>query len=247
MHATRSLSLVELKLFLREPLALFFVFALPIALLLIFSAIPAMTEPDPAMGGATAVQGFIAPMAVSLVIAISGLTILPVTLSTYRERGVLRRLAATPASPSSLLVAQTGVSVAMVVVAVAVLLGVGAVALGLPMPDHPLGFLASFALGVGSLFAVGLVIAAVAPGARAATAIGNLLFVPSMFLGGVYFPREGLPDVIARIGEFTPLGAALQALRDSWTGGGPQTLHLVVMAVTLVVLGAVAARTFRWR
>ena len=57
-------------------------------------------------------------------------------------------------------------------------LGIGAAWLGMAMPASPGWFAAAFLLGTGALFAVGLLIAAVAPTARAANAIGMLAFFP---------------------------------------------------------------------
>ncbi len=65
-----------------------------------------------------------------------------------------------------------------------------------------------------------------------------------MFLGGVYVPRAALPEVLVRIGEFTPPG--VQGLQDAWVGRGPQLGPLVAMAIFTVVGGVLAARTFRW-
>ena len=95
-----------------------------------------------------------------------------------------------------------------------------------------------------SLFAIGLLVAAVAPSNRAATAIAIPMFFAVMFLGGVYLPRVMLPEVLVRIGDFTPPG--VQGLQDAWLGTAPQLAPLLGMAVVTVVLGAIAVRTFRW-
>ena len=70
------------------------------------------------------------------------------------------------------------------------------------------------------------------------------LFLVTMFFGGVYLPRFLLPDVVARIGDYTPPG--VQALLDAWTGTSPQPLHLAIMAVIAVAAGVGAAKLFRW-
>ena len=118
------------------------------------------------------------------------------------------------------------------------------VAFDVPLPGHPLGYVAAFLLGMTSLFAIGLVVAAVAPSSRAATAVAIPMFFVVMFLGGVYLPRVYLPDILIRIGDFTPPG--VQGLQDAWLGTAPQLAPLVGMAVLTVVLGAVAVRVFRW-
>ena len=78
----------------------------------------------------------------------------------YRERGVLRRLSTTPASPAALLVAQLVINAVVAFAAVVLLIVVGNVAFGIPLPKEPLGFLVAFALGMSSLFALGLLVAA---------------------------------------------------------------------------------------
>jgi ABC-2 type transport system permease protein len=68
-----------------------------------------------------------------------------------------------------------------------------------------------------------------------------------MFLAGVYFPTEDMSTVMGQIGNFTPLGAALHAVRDSWMGVDPRPEYLGIMAAYVVIAGTLAARFFRWR
>ena len=49
-----------------------------------------------------------------------------------------------------------------------------------------------------------------------------------------------------QIGNFTPLGAALHAVRDSWMGLTPRPEYLGIMAAYAVISAALAARFFRW-
>ena len=71
-------------------------------------------------------------------------------------------------------------------------------------------------LGMSSLFALGLLIAALAPTTGMATAMIVPVFILVMFFGGVYVPRMFLPDLLQRIGEYTPPG--VQTLLDAWLG-----------------------------
>jgi ABC-2 type transport system permease protein len=114
------------------------------------------------------------------------------------------------------------------VAAVSLLVIVGNLAFQIPLPQAPARLLAAFLFGMTSLFALGLLAAAVAPTARAGAAFIVPLFILVMFLGGVYVPRMFLPDFLVRIGEYTPPG--VQALLDAWMGTAPQPLQLVIMA-----------------
>jgi ABC-2 type transport system permease protein len=241
-----KLTATEFKLMLREPSALFFAVALPVLLVVIFGMIPSMRKPDKAFGGLSAMQSFFPPMAVAVALAIMAFSLLPTILATYREKGVLRRLSTTPAHPAKLLAAQVAVNGVLAVAVIGLVMTIGRLAFDVPLPKRPLGFLASVLLGTLCLFAIGVVIAALAPTARAASIVGSILFFPSMFLAGAYVPREELPHALQQVSGYTPLGATLQTLRDSWSGTAPRPAHLAIMAAYAVVAGLVAARTFRW-
>lgn len=102
----------------------------------------------------------------------------------------------------------------------------------------------AFVLGMSSLFAFGLLIAAIAPTARASNALGLPLFFAVMFLGGVYLPRWLLPETLVTLGDFAPPG--VQGLTDAWLGAPVAILPLVVMAAITLVVGAAGVRWFRW-
>jgi ABC-2 type transport system permease protein len=245
MNRLAKLTLTELKLFLRDPTAVFFAVVFPPALLGILGAIPAFRVPNEDLGGLRVVDLYV-PIMIGFVLAMLAVSVLPTYLATYRERGVLRRLSTTPVRPSGVLLAQLALGLGMALLAVALVLVVGAVALDTALPRQPLAFLAAFLLGAAALFAVGLLIAALAPSGKAASAIGTMLFFPLMFLAGLYFPREAMPEVLRRVGDFTPLAATVQALQDATAGAWPEPLHLAVLAAFTVVAGLAAAKLFRW-
>jgi ABC-2 type transport system permease protein len=104
----------------------------------------------------------------------------------------------------------------------------------------------AFVLVATALFAVGLFIAAVAPTGKAGNAIGAITFFPVMFFSGLWLPREAMPAVLQRIGDYTPLGAGEHALHDAATGLWPHAGQLVVLVGYVAVFGLAAARMFRW-
>ncbi|MEV4197175.1 ABC transporter permease [Micromonospora globbae] len=243
MHAFGQILRIETRLFLRDPAAPLTTVALPLALLVVFGLIPAGRQPEAQFGDLPFIQYF-APSLLVITLAMTGVNILPTVLATYRERGVLRRLSTTPASPVALLAAQLVISLATILVSAVLLVAVGRLAFDVPLPRHLLGFALALVLGTAALLALGLLVAAVAPTTKAAQALAVPLFLVVMFFGGVYVPRFLLPDLLVRIGGYTPPG--VQALLDAWTADAPQPLHLAIMAAVAVVAGAVAARLFRW-
>jgi ABC-2 type transport system permease protein len=245
MNGFGKLALVEGRLFLREKAALIGVFGLPVALVLGFGLIPGFSDPQKGLSDQIGTE-YIAAVGVAIVLASLGLTGVPMVIGQYRERGVLRRLGVTPVRPLTLLLADLTVWAAAAVLSVALVVAVVRFAFHVPAPAEPGWFILSILLGIASLFAVGLLAAAVAPTARSSAGIGWLLFFPNMFLAGVYFPTEEMSATMRQVGNFTPLGSALHAVRDSWMGIEPRPEYLVIMAAWALVAATLAARFFRW-
>lgn len=232
MKILAKLTGVEIKLLVREPGSIFSLL-IPLFLLVAFG------------GGISEGDIVLLPMAIAMAIGLVGLYLLPTTLATYRERGILRRLSVTPVRPGSLLTVQLLLQSALTVFAVGLLFTVGIGVLGARAPSLP-GFLMAFLLGTAAMFSVGLVIAALASNGRSANGFGVLLFFPLAYLGGFMQPVEHMPDTLAAIGGYTPMGALRQSFHDAWSHGGLTATPLIVMAVYTVVLGLVAALYFRW-
>jgi ABC-2 type transport system permease protein len=240
-----KLTVTELKLLAREPVSIFFSLLFPTILVVILGSIPSFREPNADLGGGRVIDLYVG-IAVALTLAMLGLQVMPTVLATYREKGILRRLATTPAKPALLLAAQLTATLLTAVVASALALAVGRIAFDVPLPSQFAGYVLAFLLGALGVFAIGLFIAALAPSGKAGNGIGTLLFFPSMFFAGLWTPREFFPEALQRVGDFTPLGAAERALHDAMTGHWPNLLSATVLVGYLVVLGFASARLFRW-
>jgi ABC-2 type transport system permease protein len=244
--AAARLTIVESKLFLRDAMSVIMGVAFPALLLLVLGvAIPGFREVADDLDGLRPIDIYV-PIVLAVAIATIGVSVLPSYLATYRERGVLRRLATTPVGPVKLLGAQLAVNGGAALVAVALAVAVGTAGFGVALPGQALGFLLALVLGTAAMFALGLLVAAVAPSAKTANGIGMLVYFPMLFFAGVWTPGPVMPDAVRRISDFTPLGAASQAMQDAWDGTFPSALHLLVMAGYVLVAGALATRLFRW-
>lgn len=248
MIATRSalgrLAITEAKLLLREPVALFWGFAFPIVLLIIMGV--SAPRPQADLGGLRLVDVY-EPVVITFVIAVLALQGMPAALASYRERGVLRRLALTPAGPLRVLGAQLGVNFAVAMATTAGILIVGRLAFGVALPRHLPAFLAVLALLTCAMLAIGLLVTALAPTGRTASVIGALLFFVLMFFAGLWIPRALMSEALRQASNYTPLGAGVRAMQDSIFGGGPALAPLALLGAYAVMSAAVAVRVFRWQ
>lgn len=235
----------ELRLFRREPGALFWIMAFPTILLVILGSIPDFREPSDSLGGLRMVDAYV-PVTVLLSLIMAGLQAMPPLITGYRERGILRRMSATPVRPAAVLGAQMGIHGSAALVSALLSLTVGRVVFDVPLPRQAFGYVLALLLAILCGLALGALVSALARTTKAATAIGSAVFFPTMFSAGVWLPVQAMPDTLAHIVEATPLGAASQALGDAAAGDWPGWVHLGVLALWTVALTAGASRWFKW-
>ncbi len=244
MKSFAKLAVIELKLQLREPVGTFFTLVFPLMLLVLFGAIYG-NEPEAFMGGFGQVDLSV-PGYIGMIVGTIGMLGLPVTLATYRERGILRRFQATPLRPATLLWALVVVNVVLTLLGVALLGVAGRALYGLRAPAAPLVMVPAVLVGAFGFFAVGFVLAGLLPTPRTAQAVGMALFYPMLFLSGAAMPRQIMPAGIQRLAEFLPLTHVVKLLEDLWFAGTWNLTSLAVIGAMGVVALAISRRTFRW-
>lgn len=245
MPALFRLTATETKLFFREPIVVFFALAFSPILLVILGLIPSMREPNPDFGGVRLITLYL-PIVVAMGVSLFSLSGLSQLFASYREKGVLRRMRTTPVKPAVMLGAQLLMATILSVITMLIMVAIGRFAFDVQLPQQLLAYLISFLLLALALFAIGLLVAAVAPSSKSASAIGSLVFFPLVFFAGLWLPRASMNKVLLTISDLTPLGAGVQSLQDATAGHWPQLLHLGVMLGWTVVAGVLAARYFRW-
>jgi ABC-2 type transport system permease protein len=165
-----------------------------------------------------------------------------------KRTGALRRLFATPTSPAYFLGAQVASRLIIAFVQVVILFGIG-IWFGLQMFGDYATLAVVVLLGSVIFLAVGFSIAGWAKNEDQAAPVANLISLPMMFLSGVFFPRDAMPDFLANVTQFMPLTYINEALRAvvndgaSITALGPELLGMGVWAVITFVL---AVRLFSW-
>ncbi len=214
-------------------------------LLVIFGEIPVFRQPSANLGGYSAFDIYI-PILMAFSIAIIAFTYLPGPLVSYRELGILRRLSTTPVPAYWVLAAQIVVQACLMAVTLALLVTVSIVFFGISAPKNPAAMVLAIALCMAALFAIGLSIAALARTSGAARGLMAAALYPMMFFSGLYYPVQLMPAVIQDISNYTPLGAAVPAIGESWVGQFPPAQPLLVLAGYALVFGFLAKRFFRW-
>jgi len=236
---TRRLLTTELRLLARDPLTLTFVLVFPIVTMLIIGG-SFGTEPDevfPVNPSHWYVASYF-----TVVIGATGFIMLPVHIASYRERGVLRRFAASGFPRWSFALAQLAIGLVAIAIAGLLLLAVAAPVYGVPAVESPVRVAAGIAVGSVAFVSIGVLLGTLLPSARAAQAVGLLLFFPSFLLGVGGPPPAVMSDALRQTADLLPLALANRAIREPWLGIGDATGALLTTAVIAVVAMALAAR-----
>ena len=94
-------------------------------------------------------------------------------------------------------------------------------------------------LGAGITFAcIALVFNAIAQGYDFFTYYFTLFLTPMMFLSGVFFPREQLPEVVKMVSDWLPLTNAVELVRPLFTNQWPEQAWLHALVLLIYAVGA---------
>ena len=246
MKGFRKLTLVNLKLYLREPISTFFTLAFPPLLVVLFGAMYG-NDPSPMFGGYGSMDVSM-PAYTAMILGTVGLLGVPITISGYRESGVLRRFQATPMRPLTYILADIVANLVTTLLGMMGLVIVGWLLYRVQFEGQVMAVILAVVFCGLAMFSIGYLIAGLAPGARTAQVVGMVIFYPMMFLSGASIPLEIMPETIQRIADFLPLTYVVRLLRGLWFGDawGEHLLETAVLAGVLLVCTALAARFFRW-
>ena len=231
----------ERKLFWRNPSAAFFNFLLPLVFLLLTAAVFFRGDPD---GLAVLVPG-IAAMAVMA----TTFTALAHNLTFLREQGVLKRMRGTPMPVGVYIGGLMASAVVNAMAQIALVVVLGHLLYGVGWPRDPLALVVFSVLGIAAFGALGIAFSLLIPNVDSAPAYVNAVFLPLIFISGVFYSAAGLPPALRVVAEALPLKHVVDGLSGAIVTGDGLAAHgtAVAMLVAWGAVGAfVAVRRFRW-
>jgi ABC-2 type transport system permease protein len=245
LRTVAQLTGTELRLLRRELGVFVGLIAFPAVTVLVLAGVFG-SSPDPEFGGVRPSEHYVVGYA-GVVLASMGLVTLPTLIAAHRERGVLRRYRASGIGGGTLVACHIALGVILGTIASALVLAVGGAVYGLPSPDDLVSTVAWFIAGLGCFIAIGGALGVVMPSARAAAALGNLIFVPMFLLGGGGPPRDVMTGPMQTLSDILPLSHVVGGLRLSWLGATDDPHSLWWPVLITVVAGVVALGISRRR
>jgi len=191
------------------------------------------------------VPGLLALTIMQISIAGSGYNIVE-----YRRKGILKRLFVTPIKPSNFIGGLVLSRLTITVIQVSFLLAVAVVLLGVPIEGNVLELLALIILGSSIFLSLGFWMGSMAKTQQAIMLLGNLITLPQMFLSGVFFSIDAMPDMLQPLAKLLPLSFVVATVRDVIVNGVSifaQLPMLTGLIVWLAITFTLATRFFRWK
>lgn len=192
---------------------------------------------------------FLVPGIIAMTLMNSALFGLGGTIVGYRERGILRRLKVTPQPLTQFIAAQISNQLIFSIIRALLLILVAKLLFGVNMVGN-WGLLFLVVI-IGSLTFVTLAftIASFSKNREVADTLGNIITMPMMFLGGVFFPVDSAPSWIKPVIRVLPLRYLADAMRDVMVKGevfaNIQRDLGILLAITFVFFLA-SVRLWRW-
>jgi ABC-2 type transport system permease protein len=232
---------LERRMFWRNPTAAFFSFILPLLFLFLFGAI---------FSGDQKTLNVIVPGILGMSVMSTTFNALAMNITFLREEGVLKRMHGTPMPPVSYLggVAANAVSNATVQVVIVVL--AGRLFFGIGWPKDWIELAVFCVVGVSTLAALGVAFSHVIPNFDAAPAYTNIVFLPVIFISGVFYDVDNAPQFLRDVAQVLPLTHIIDGLSAALVTGAPLADHagdLAVVAAWGLVGAVLAVRGFSWQ
>ena len=212
-------------------------------------AVPIETDWIGSAKGEVSYIDFLLPGMILMGFFVTGLFGVPESILFARDRQILRRYWVTPLTVPRYLAGFSLGHVALCIVQFSFLYLLGRFAFGASLRFDRIEPIAFLLLSSLTFLAFGFLVASLAKTANAGMAIANILNMPMMFLGGLFFPIGGLPPVLKAIVLANPLTYLAEGLRTSLgTGGGNVStpLAIVVPLAWIALCLLVASRRLRW-
>ena len=236
----------ELKLSLRGMDMFIFAICMPIVVLV---AIGIIYGSKPAFEGANYTfleQSFGA--ITSIAICAGGVMGLPLVVSDYRSKHILKRFKVTPVDPIVILLVQVAIYALYSLVSIISLFLVAKLFFKFNMQGSVLNFILGWLLVMISMFSIGIMVGGISKDSKIAGVIASVLYFPMLIFSGATIPYEVMPNIMKNIVDVFPLTKGIKILKSAILGQSVENIiiPIVIMLIITAICSAVAIKCFKW-
>lgn len=246
MRTFKTMFKHELKLSVRGMDMVIFALCLPVVMAVILGLV---FGDRPAFEGASHTffeQSFGA--LTTIAICAGGVMGLPLLVSDYRQKKILKRFQVTPVSPAMLLSVHVAIYTVYALASLVLVYGTAALFFGFRMQGSFLRFMACWFLVLLSMFSIGMMVGGVARDIKTAGILASILYFPMLIFSGATLPYEVMPPSMQRIADLMPLTQGIKLLKHAALGlpNGQVWLPVAVLVLITLLCSAASIRFWRW-
>ncbi|BFL48248.1 ABC transporter permease [Lactonifactor longoviformis] len=246
MHKFITMLKTEFTLSIRGMDMVIFALCMPVAVTVILGC---MYGSKPAFEGAEYTfleQSFGAISTIA--VCAGGVMGLPLVISDYRQKKILKRYQVTPTSPVLLLAVQAAVYGVYSLLSLILVFLVSALFFGMHLPGSWGMFLAAYLLVMMSMFSIGVMVGGVSRDMKTASIAASILYFPMLIFSGATLPYEVMPEALQRAVNLLPLTQGIKLLKAASLGLPIKSagIPVIIMCACAVICGGIAVRFFRW-
>ncbi|HKM21577.1 MAG TPA: ABC transporter permease [Lachnospiraceae bacterium] len=184
----------------------------------------------------------------SIAICAGGLMGLPILISDYREKKILKRFKVTPVSPTMILFVHLCIYTLYSVASIASLWIVAGIFWGFRMKGSFLVFLGGWFLVLISVLSIGMLVGGIAKNSKQASVIASVLYFPMLIFSGATLPYEIMPKGVRVVANVMPLTEGIKILKAAALGQELTnvTVPIIVMSVLAAVCIICSIKCFKW-
>lgn len=231
---------LERRMFWRNPSAAFFNFLMPLIFLAFFGVIFHSNHKD---------LNVIVPGIAGMAVMSTTFSALAYNIVFLRERGILKRIRGTPLPSTSYFGGVAANAVTNTALQIAIITVAGKLLFGLHWPRDWVELVVFVVAGVVCFAALGVAFAHVIPNFESTAAYVNAVFLPVIFISGVFYDVKHVPAFLRDIAEALPLKHLIDGLSGTMVNGSGLGSHVDALAV-IALWGAFglffAVRGFSW-
>lgn len=184
----------------------------------------------------------------SVSICAGGTMGLPLLVSDYRGKQILKRYKVTPVSPVTILLAEISMYFLYALVSLVSLFLVVNVFYKFEFRGNPFVFLAGWFIVIISLFSIGIMVGGIAKNSKSAGIVASLIYFPMLIFSGATLPYEVMPSPMQKIIDVLPLTHGIKILKSTTLGLPTEKLIIpvIIMVSIAAICSFVAIRFFKW-
>lgn len=246
MKAYKTMLKTELKLSLRGMDMLIFAVIMPIIVLVVIGI---MYGNKAASDGAnyTFLEQSFGGIA-SIAICAGGVMGLPLVVSDYRSKQILKRFKVTPVKPIVILLVQVTVYTLYALVSLISVFVVATLFFEYKVKGDILQFVLGWLLVMVSMFSIGMMVGGISKNSKIAGIFASALYFPMLIFSGATLPYEVMPPAMQKVVDILPLTQGIKILKSTTLGLPLENIRLpiIIMIVFAAACSFVAIKFFKW-